>query len=151
LPRVSDSALKEDIVRTLSVPWAGSAAAAVFIEELEKVDDPKGDGLRWTIANGLAVVADDSVFDELARLVRDRRYGKAREMLALALANMRDPRAVAVLLDLLDDEQTVGHAVIALGKLKAAAAQKRLEALTRHPTEWVRKEARKALASVRAS
>jgi hypothetical protein len=38
--------------------------------------------LRWAIANGLAVIADDLVFEDLVRLVQDKGLGKAREMLA---------------------------------------------------------------------
>jgi HEAT repeat protein len=148
LEQISDGATKEELVRTLSVPWAKPLAAQVFIDEFKKANDPTGEGLRWTIANGLAVVADDSVFEELSELVRDKRNGKAREMLALALANMKDPRAISVLLESLDDEQTVGYAVIALGRLGAASARMRLKSLTQHPTEWVRDEVRKALASI---
>ena len=145
LPRISDFQVKEDIVRALSVPWARPIASPVLIEEFRKPDNAE---LRWAIANSLAVVADDSVFEDLIRLVQDKGFGKAREMLALALGNMQDPRAVAVLMDLLEDEQVVGHATMALGKLKAYAARTRLKELTGHPTEWIRNEAKKALASV---
>lgn len=66
-------------------------------------------------------------------------------MLAFALANMKNPSTVAVLMGLLDDDATVGHAVMALGRLKADVARSRLEGLTRHAKEWVREEAKKAL------
>lgn len=145
LPRISDPQVNEDIVRTLSVPWAKPAAAPALIEEFRKAE---GDEIRWAIANGLAVTADDAVFEDLVQLVGDKAYGKAREMLALALGNMQAPRAITVLLDLLDDEQMVGHAVAALGKLNAPAARVRLKDLTQHPIDWVRKEAKKALASI---
>lgn len=148
LPQISDGAVKEDIVRSLSVPWAKPMAAAPLIEEFTRANDPTGDGIRWAIANGLAVVADESVLEELAGLVRDRRNGKAREMLALALANIDNSRSIELLMALLDDEQTVGHAIMALGKLKAVSARGRLESLTRHPTKWVRDEARKALVRI---
>ena len=148
LSKIDDAAVKEDVVRTLSVPSAKPTAAPALVEEFKKANYPHGDELRWAIANGLAVVADDSVFEELVELVRDRRNGKAREMLALGLANMENPSAVAVLMGLLEDEQTVGHAVMALGKLKAVAARARLESLTQHPTEWVREEAKKALTNL---
>lgn len=151
LPQISDLQVKEDIVRTLSVPWARPEAAQTLIEEFKRADDATAPGLRWVIANGLAIVADDSVFDELVQLVEDRGYGKAREMLALALSNVRNPQAIGVLMGLLDDEQMVGHAVMALGKLNAAEAQSRLRDLTRHPTEWVREEARKSLAIIEGS
>jgi hypothetical protein len=151
LPRISDRHAKEDIVRTLSVPWAKPEAAPLLIREFKAANDPTGDGLRWAIANGLAVVADDAVFEDLLHLVQDKQYGKAREMLVVALGNMKDPRAVTVLMNLLDDEQVVGHAVMALGKLKAPAARERLKELMQHTTEWVREEARKAVAAIEPS
>jgi hypothetical protein len=145
LSRVSDPQVKEDIVRTLSVPWAKPDAAPALIEEFRKAES---EGIRWAIANGLEVTADDTVFGELARLVQDKGYGRAREMLVLALGNMQDPCAVTVLMALLDDEQMVGHAIMSLGKLKAPTARVRLKELTLHPTAWVRKEAKKALAII---
>jgi HEAT repeats len=148
LPRVANPQVKEDIVRTLSVPWAKPDAAPVLIEEFRKAES---DSLQWAIANSLAVTADDAVLDEIVRIVQDAHYGKAREMLVLALGNMKSPRAVIALMGLLDDEQLVGHAVVSLGKLKAVAAHLHLKDLTSHPTSWVRNEAKKALAIVEAT
>jgi hypothetical protein len=148
LPRVTSRQVKEEIVRTLSVPWASPVVASALVAEFIKADDPVGDGLRWAIANGLAVTADDTVFEDVVRLVQDTKYGKAREMLALALGNSRNPRAATVLISLLGDEQVVGHAVMALGKLKSTAARASLEGLQQHPTEWVRTEVTKALAGM---
>src|SRR5262245_44823998 len=54
LPRILDLNVKEDIVRTLSVPWAKPDAAWGLIEAFETADDPAQAGLRLTIANGLA-------------------------------------------------------------------------------------------------
>lgn len=145
LPQVSAENIKEDIVRTLSIPWAKPTAGPILLEEFKKADN---EGLRWAIGNGLAVAADDSLFEAIVELVEDRRYGKAREMLAVALGNMRDPRATDVLLDLLDDSDMVGHAVMALGHLRAAVARKRIASLVTHPKQWVREEAKKALAAI---
>jgi HEAT repeat protein len=140
--------VKEDVVRTLSIPWAAPAAVPALIAEFRRADDPQGDGLRWAIANALAVTADDAVFDQLAALATDKQYGKAREMLVLALGNCRDPRAVDVLLTQLGDDQVVGHAVMALGKLKSKVARSRIQELLNYPTKWVRAEAKKALAGI---
>lgn len=82
--------------------------------------------------------------------MRDTKYGKAREMLAVALGNMKDPRAIAVLIDLLADAALVGHAVMGLGKLKAPAAREHLQALTQHSEEWIRQEAKKALRGMKS-
>jgi HEAT repeat protein len=58
-----------------------------------------------------------------------------------------DPlKAVAVLIDLLHDDQVAGHAVMALGKLKTREGREQIEHLLDHPQPWVRKEAKKVLA-----
>jgi HEAT repeat protein len=148
LPDIDDIRVKEDIVRTLSVPWAKPAAAPALIEEYRRAHDPVGTGLKWAIGNGLSIVADDSVFDEVVDLVRDRQHRRAREMVAVALGNMRDPRAVDVLIGLLDDEEVAGHALMALGKLKAQRARPHIEPFLRHSKAWVRREAKRALAKI---
>lgn len=147
LPRVRDAAVKEDIVRTLSVPWA-TDAASLLVSAFEQAEDPTGTGLRWAIGNALEVLANDGIADELIRLATDRRFGKAREMVVLGLGKLRDARVTDVLLNLLSDDEVVGHAVMALGKLRAKTARSRIEPLLNHPKPWVRKEAKKALASI---
>lgn len=153
LPKIENPRVKGDIVRALTVSWARPQAARPLIAELRKVDDPSGTGLRWTIANALAEVADDSVFAESAELARDRSFGRAREMLMLALANMHNKReqAIEVLRALLADQEVAGHAVIALGKIKASEARAAIEPFTDHSESWVREEAKKALARIGAA
>lgn len=149
LPRVTDRRVGEEIVRALTVPWARPAATRPMIEEFRRVDlsvDPTGTGLRWTIGNALDVLADDSVFDELVGLARDRRYGKARQMIVLGLGKSKRPEVVEVLLGLVDDPDVDGHAVKALGRLKARDARAALERKLDDERAWVRGEARKALA-----
>lgn len=148
LARVDHPPLKEEMVRALSVPWAAPEAAPFLIEAFTRAEDDTGSGLRWAIGNALAVVADDTVFDDVARLACDKRYGKAREMLTVALGNMTRPESVPVLLELLEDDQVVGHAVMALGKLEAATARERIAVLKEHPRSWVRQEVRKALTRI---
>jgi HEAT repeat protein len=151
LPQVTNRDVKEDIVRALSIPWARPTAARALIKEFRRVDsavDPDGSGLRWTIGNALEVVGDDSVFDELVDLARDRSYGKARQMVVLGLGKSKDPRAPGVLMKLLDDDDVSGHAVKALGKLKAPQARPALEPMLHDSRAWVRREAKKALAKL---
>jgi HEAT repeat protein len=66
----------------------------------------------------------------------------------LALGNLTHPRVVDVLVELLGDEEVAGHAVIALGKLRAPSARAALEPFLDHHKAWVRQEARKALAAL---
>ena len=88
------------------------------------------------------------MFDEVARLVQDKRHGKAREMLAETLGNMKDSVAVDLLIHLLEDEDVNAHALYALGKLNAEKAVPRIEQLLDHPRPLVRKEAKRALAKI---
>jgi HEAT repeat protein len=151
LERVADPKVKGELVRALSVPWAKPAATRPLIEEFRQVPtsvDPTGTGLRWTIGNALDVLFDDASYDELAELAADRRYGKARQMVVLGLGRSRRPEAVEVLLGLVDDPDVDGHAVKALGKLKAPAARTALVAKLDDTRAWVRGEARKALAKL---
>ena len=148
LGRVSDPKAKGEIVRALSVPWAKPAATQPLIEEFREVDaevDPTGTGLRWTIGNALEVLFDDAHFDAFADLAGDERYGKGRQMLVLGLAKSTNPRAVEVLLGLVEDPEVDGHVVKALGKLKAPAARAAFESKLRDSRAWVRSEARKGL------
>lgn len=92
VPAADRPKVHEMLVRSLSVPAARGVAGPVLVEQFRRVDDPSGLGIRWVIANALSVVADDSVFDDLVELARDRSYGRAREMLMLELAQTMHPR-----------------------------------------------------------
>jgi len=145
LPLVENKDIKEEIVRALSVPWAKPRAASLLIHEFKKADNSEELSLKWAIGNALAVVADDSVFSEIVELVRDRQHGRAREMLAVSLGNMSNPGAVDVLIELLDNNDLVGHVLMGLSKLKAEKARAKIETFLTHPTAWVRSTAKKAL------
>lgn len=147
LPLVDDRAVKMELVDALSIKWAKPAAARPLIEEFRKA--PSEDiNFKWAIANALSKVADASVFDDIVELVRDRQHGRAREMLTVALANMKHPRAVDVLIELLDDEEIAGHAVYSLRLLAPPEARSAIERFANHPKTWVRNEARRALVKI---
>ncbi len=148
LPIVRNHTIRMGIVRALSARWARPTAAKPLIEAFERQDDSPSCHVRWQIGDALSVVADDTVFEDVVRLSRAGQYRRAREMLMLALANMRNPQAVEVLIELLDDEEVAGHAVMALGKLRAQAARPYIEPFLAHSKAWVRREARKALAKI---
>jgi hypothetical protein len=137
--------VKESIVRTLSVPWAKGFAEAALLAEFRSASDSENLGLKWAIANALEVLATDKIFDDIVELVRDKRNGRAREMLAMALGKMKNPKAVNVLIGLLDDDEVAGHAIIALRKLNATEARPYILPFIKHPKPWIRREAKKAL------
>jgi HEAT repeat protein len=148
VPAADREAVREGLVRALAIPAARPTAAPALIEQFRRVSDPTGLGPRWVIGNALEVVADDSVFDEVASIVRDPGFGKARQMVVLGLARSKDRRAVPLLIELLDDEDVAAHAAMALGKLKAAEARSALERHLASPQPLVRREAKKALAKL---
>jgi hypothetical protein len=147
LPLVQDQGIKEGIIRALTVKEARGKADAALITEFCSVPPSQtaNIGLKWAIGNALSLVATDAVFNDLVELVQDKRHGKSREMLAVALGNMKNPATVDVLIKLLNDDEVAGHALIALGKLKSQKARIHIERFLNHPKPWIRKEAMKVL------
>lgn len=147
LPKIESSAVRDDVVRALTDRIAKPIAAAPLIAAFRREQDAS---VKWAIGNALSVVADDSVLADLIDLVRDKHHGIARQMLAVALGNTSAARATAVLLDLLQDDEVAGHAVMGLAKLKTAEARPALEAMKDHPKPWIRKEVAKALSKLKS-
>jgi hypothetical protein len=145
VPGPDQRAVREGLVRALSVSAARPGAAPVLIEEFRKSDHSET-GLGWVVGNALSVVADDSVFDEIAALAQDPGYGKARQMIVLGLGRSKDPRAVPLLVGLLGDADVTAHAVMALGRLRPHGVRPAVEQLLDHPQALVRREAKKAMA-----
>lgn len=145
LKKIEDEDIKEEIVRTLSMPWAKPIAAKPFIEEFIDAPNEALSSLKWAIGNGLSIVADDSVFEEIVNLVKNKKHGKSREMLAVALGNMSTPQAISVLIDLLKDEEVAGHAIMGLRKLNAIKARPFLDSFLNHPKLWIRNQAKKTI------
>jgi HEAT repeat protein len=141
----------EAAVRALAVPAARGKAAPRLIELFRSVDDPSGLGMRWAIGSTLEVVGDDSVADDLMALATDRKYGQARQMVVLGLGRLKSTRAEDVLIDLLKDEDVVGHAAMALGNRRSERAAPAISGLLQHPKPWVRQEAMKALTKIQGA
>jgi HEAT repeat protein len=150
LPGIREKWIKEGVVRALSVKEARGKADAALVREFKAIapDDREHQSLKWAIGNALSTVATDNVANDLYELAQDKGHGKAREMVVVALGNLSDPGAVEVLMNLLDDEEVCGHAIIAIAKLKARQAVPKIQRLTKHPKPWVRKEAEKAISKL---
>jgi HEAT repeat protein len=141
------------MARALSVREAGPVAAKPLIAEFRRLlesAEQRAEFVRWAIANSLTVVADKDSADDIIELLRLPESGSARQMLALALGKLKAENAVPLLIELLKDQQVVGHAADALGKLRAQEARLPLEQLTSHPQTWIRNEVKKALERIQA-
>jgi HEAT repeat protein len=145
LPRIDNLAVKEMIARCLTWRYAKPHAAPVLIQEFKRAPDFSESILIWVIGSALEIVADDGVFEEIAELASNKRYGRGREMLARALGKMNDPRAEDVLLDLIDDEEICTHAMIGLKRLRCKRAIPKIKKYLDHPESYVRKLARQCM------
>jgi len=147
LPTIQDKWIKEGVVRALTVKEARGKADAVLVQQFRSIapNDPDHQNLKWAIGNALSVTATDAIADDLFDLAQDKRHGKAREMVVVALSNLHDPRTVEILTHLLDDEEVCGHAIVAIAKMRAHEAAPRIQRFIDHPKPWVRKEAKKAI------
>jgi hypothetical protein len=148
--KVDNAAMKEELARELSVSWANPLALHPLIEEFEKFPDTWiWHNAKWAIGNALDATADDSIFPDLERIVKNKDHGYAREMVVLALAKMKKTenrkKAINILIKLLDDEEVVGHAIISLRKLKALEARSNIEPFLKYPITWIRNEAKKTI------
>jgi HEAT repeat protein len=145
LHKVENKRVKEVIVRALTTKWAKSIASESLLMEFRKCSQNEETGLKWAIGNALSETADENNFQDIVGLIKDKKHGRSREMLVVALGNMNNPEKTRLLIDLLDDDQLVGHALIALKKSAPIEAKDKIEGLLNHPRNWVRNEAEKTL------
>jgi len=153
LPAVTYLPLKRDVIAALGSNWARPFAARPLIDEFRRVDpvaDAADASIRWSIGDALERVADESVLEDVIDIAMDARHGTHRGLVVAALGNMGKARGrvVPILIELLRDEDVAGFAAMALGRLKAREALPLVEAFVGHQTQWVRKEAKKALAKL---
>jgi hypothetical protein len=140
LPLVRDKTAKWMIIGALTQPWAKPAAAAPLIREFRA--DPS---VRWEIAGALTHLADKSVLDDIIELAKDPANGRSLDMLTLCLGAIKDPRSVATVAMLLQDEETYIAAIEAAGKLGATELRCLVEPYLVHQLAPVRRQARKAI------
>jgi hypothetical protein len=147
LPKFKHPANKEMAVRALTVKWAKQAAPALIME-FKKTDNSQL-AYKWAIGSALEVVADDDFIDDLLGLANAEQHGASRQMIVRGLRKSKDPRVINTLIHLLDDKDVFGHAIFALGVLKAKEAEPHLIKFLQHKNTIIRKEAEAALAKIR--
>lgn len=143
LPRAEDEWLQETIVRVLAAarePFEGQALVDLF----ERTDS---ETLKWTIANTLAEARPSGISDWVVDAMRDRASGKAREMLAIALARLVPPSiAIPVLVGAFDEYP--GHVAMALGEVAGPSERELLERAMAGAKGWTHKEIKKAIRAI---
>jgi len=151
LPKVEDKAVKDMIIRALSDRQAQGIAEPALIEEFKNIAlDPYYRGQAWAIGNALEILFRDNLFHEALELATDRRYGGTRQMIVMALGKTKKNKeeAIDALLKLIQQEEVRGHAIFALGKLKAERARPEIEKYLDHESAYIRRVAKKAIAKI---
>lgn len=165
LRRVEYVPVKGTIARALTIREARPAAVPALLEELrlappEAPVPPDADPaqrmaqrdvrlLRDALGNAVAFTADASHFDTIVALVEDPRTGSARSsLIADYLGRFRTKReqAIPVLRRLLADDDLGRYALKPLARLRAVDARPEMERFLNHEQDWVRRDAKRALA-----
>lgn len=142
--KVKSNDVFETLIRLLAIPPLKKTSTAKEI--IGQFYRPGiSDVTKWAIGNTMEVIANDEVLDDIIAIIDDKSNGKAREMFAVSLGNMKDPKVVPYLVNLLDDEDMTGHAIMGLSKLKAVSTIDDIRKAENHPRTWVRKEAQKTV------
>ena len=100
---------------------------------------------KWAVGNTMSIIANDEVLDDIIEIIDDKQNERSRQMFVVALGNMKDPKVVPYLVNLLDDEDLTGHAIMGLSKLKADSTIDDIRKAENHPRPWVRKEVQKTV------
>lgn len=130
LPKVTDKALKETIIRRLRNPAGKRVATEPLIREFTSTDD---DNVRWVAGDALQYVADAQQRPSLLVLASDKRYGKGRQMLFEAIGRLTTSEAVRTARQALTDPDVALHAGSAYRRLVSEdEALAQLERLARH-------------------
>ena len=153
LGRVSYPPVVESLARALTVPAArGTDAVPALIDALQSVP-PDAELERQALGNAIGFTAGAADFDTVVALVRSPESGAARATMIDYFGRMKAKavrdRSVSVLRELLADSEDLGrYALAPLGRLKASEARSDIEPYVQHPQDWVRADARRALAKL---
>ena len=143
LPRVAAFSLQEAIARDLAYvidPFDVRPLLALF-------EDTSSESLRWAIANTLAELRPLDARDWVITALEHREYGRAREMLPLALARIA-PRDVANPILLNHLEEMPAHVALGLAESGGPIEAAELKRAAEREKGWIRKELQRAIKEI---
>lgn len=119
-----------------------------LLKEFQKAPKELED-VWWRIGNALEVIRPSREEDikEMMNLALGKKYGRNREMLVLALGKSKNNIAIPVLIQLLDDEDVSGHALLALREYLHNQPEllNYFKPFLNHEETWIRNIAKKAI------
>lgn len=93
----------------------------------------------------MSIIQDRNHVDELLEIAKNKQHGIARQMVVIALGKMKVKEAIPLFIELLNDEDVVGHVISALAYYKDPAVIPYIEPFTNHKVAWIKKEALKVI------
>lgn len=144
IPRLEDRRLQESVAWALLAARSGTLDGAVLAELF---DATTNDDLKRAIASVIHQTRPQNIDEWLLAVVRDRRSGASRNLLAAAVAKMLPPeRAVPALLEVFQDAPLA--AVHPLGKVGDGRVGDILAEALPTATGPLRRELRQAIARI---
>jgi hypothetical protein len=145
--RTRDLATMRDVIGYDTIGDALDAQVDVKDTD-ELLDANDNDLLREALGNGLSIVANDEIADDLIELLQDERMIRAQPYLVLGLGKLSDSRVVSLLLSLMKERNLTPFALAALGKLRAVEAADAVRASVTSPIRPIADAARAALKKI---
>lgn len=103
---------------------------------------------RWAIGEALYSIQDKRFENEYIQIVEDKNNGDSRQMIVILLGKLRCEKAIPILIDLLQDDDVEGHAIMALGHFKDKNLIEYIKPFLNNKKTWVRREAEKAIRKI---
>lgn len=106
---------------------------------------------KWRIGNALCTIKPKKLehVRKMIELCINKKHGRSREMMVLALGYSKNENVIPILIKLLDDKDVEGHALGALAKFKRKELLPHFEKFLKHKTTYIRNIAKRAVESIK--
>jgi HEAT repeat protein len=141
LNKITDESDKQYIVRCLGVKGFTEVTKPLIDEFFKSYNI----SYKWAIGNTLNIIFDKQYLPELLKIVLDKNHGISRQMIVYGLGRFKNEQVKSVLVNLLQDQDVVGHAIHALSQLGDPSVLNDIEPFTNYKIPWIRNEAKKAI------
>ena len=142
LQETDDEGDKEFLVRCLGVRGF-TEASKLLVKEFHKSSNSS---YKWAIGNTLSIIQDRDILPDLLRIVQEKEHGIARQMIVSGLGAYKNSENVkSILIELLNDDEVVGHAISAIRKIGDKELIRFVEPFISYKVTWIRNEAKKTV------
>jgi HEAT repeat protein len=134
----------EVLIRALAIKEAKGKANSMLISIFLSLPLEKS-SLQWSIGNTMEVIMNDKDVPSILQIVRNKAYGKSRQMFVLGLSKFKKPEVESTLIELLQDDDVALHALSSIGRQKAIAAISEIELVKNKYNSFFKRKAEKIL------